>query len=340
MKATRALYAIKAKVNINKLPIRVALKLFDALIKPILLYASETWEPFLNYNDEKWDYGDIEKVHLQFIKQILGVNRSTTNILVRGETNRHSLQLDILRRNLRYLSYINGKDENTIVKQAYRYELDREQPITLFSTLKKHEKQLQEAYGQFLPYRYPHDNILDIPEDKLKIYTKIIYDDIWKTKLQDSKKGETYRGFKTQMHYEPLLDILSRKERRTMLKFRVSDHKLMIEVGRHKIPQIPRENRWCQFCETQVEDEQHMLTECTLYGSRTQWFNKIAEKCPNFNTLDNHQRFIFLMSQEDQELIRETAKKIAEWQDLRELITTNFLDPNIKAPEQIPFGPF
>ena len=45
-KAIRALFALRSKVSINQLPLHVALKLFDALIKPILLYASEVWEPF------------------------------------------------------------------------------------------------------------------------------------------------------------------------------------------------------------------------------------------------------------------------------------------------------
>ena len=90
-KATRALYALRAKIDINRLPIKLALKLFDTLIKPILLYASEVWEPFLNQDSAKWDYNDIEKIHLQFMKRIMGVNRSTTNILIRGEMNRHSL---------------------------------------------------------------------------------------------------------------------------------------------------------------------------------------------------------------------------------------------------------
>ena len=98
IKATRALYAIKAKININNLPIKLALKLFDALVKPILLYASEIWEPFLNQDYDKWDGNEVEKVHLQFLKQILGVNRSTTNILVRGELNRHSMQREVLKR--------------------------------------------------------------------------------------------------------------------------------------------------------------------------------------------------------------------------------------------------
>ena len=61
-----------------------------------------------------------EKVHTQFLKYILGLNRSTTNLLVRGETNRLSLQEDILRRNIQYAAYITAKDQSCIVKQTYK----------------------------------------------------------------------------------------------------------------------------------------------------------------------------------------------------------------------------
>ena len=67
-----------------------------------------------------------------------------------------------------------------------------------------------------------------------------------------------------------------------------------------------------------------MLVDCKLYGDRQKWFEKITEKCPNFSSLNSHQRFIFLMTQEDEQLIKETAEKISEWLDLRNLIYTNF----------------
>lgn len=98
VRATRAFYALKSRVNIYNLPLRVALKLVDSILKPILLYCSEVWEPFLNQDREKWDKENvIEKAYLQFLKQLLGVNRSTTNAMVRGELDRHSLQEEILR---------------------------------------------------------------------------------------------------------------------------------------------------------------------------------------------------------------------------------------------------
>ena len=154
-----------------------------------------------------------------------------------------------------------------------------------------------------------------------------------------STKGETYRSYKNQKLYEPYLDQLDRKLRRTLTKFRVSDHKLMIEEGRHKTPQIARENRFCKFCKTEVEDEQHMLIDCTLYGNRTRWFREITNNCPNFSTLNSHQKFVYLMSQGNEQLTNEIAKKIAEWQELRALIFDNFVDPSGAAPKHIAFEP-
>ena len=78
------------------------------------------------------------------------------------------------------------------------------------------------------------------------------------------------------------------------------------------------------ICGNAVEDEQHMLIDCKLYGQRNTWFIKIGEKIPNFTTLDSHQKFIFLMTQEDCQLMREIAEKITSWMNLRELITSHF----------------
>ena len=207
--------------------------------------------------------------------------------------------------------------------QALNYELKRED-TPFMSTINRHAKELQQLHGQFFPYQHPHENILDISEDRLKRFTWQIFDDLWKGKLEASVKGETYREFKTRKQYEPFLDQLGRKLRRTLTKFRVSDHKLMIEEGRHARPKIPRDSRWCKICQTQVEDEQHMLIDCKLYGNRAKWFGKINEKYPNFSSLNSHQKFIFLMTQQDEQLLKETAEKISEWLDLRDLIHNYF----------------
>lgn len=74
-KARRAFYAIKARFGKLNLPIKTWLKLYHAIIKPILLYGSEIWGPTLNF--QTWDKSLIERI--QFAKNIPRVNRGTSN---------------------------------------------------------------------------------------------------------------------------------------------------------------------------------------------------------------------------------------------------------------------
>ncbi len=85
--ARKAMYAILCKARKLCLPVDVQLHLFDAVIKPILLYGCEVWGiESLNI---------IEKLHLEFCKNILGVNRRTCSIMVYGELGRFPMYIDV-----------------------------------------------------------------------------------------------------------------------------------------------------------------------------------------------------------------------------------------------------
>ena len=92
-RANKAIFAINSKMNIKFLSPKMLLKLFDSMICPLLLYGCELWEPYLNHDYDRCDSNYIKKIHTQFLKRILGVNRSTTNILVRGDLGRHFYNL-------------------------------------------------------------------------------------------------------------------------------------------------------------------------------------------------------------------------------------------------------
>ena len=70
------------------------LKLFDALVLPLLNYSCEVW----GFHSSQI----IEKVHLKFLKQILGVRHQTCNMAVYGELGRVSL---IVIRKVRILKF-------------------------------------------------------------------------------------------------------------------------------------------------------------------------------------------------------------------------------------------
>ena len=71
----RAYGALKAKLGFSfRKHIPTTLHLFDSLIKPILLYASDFWSTLKLPNNSP-----IELLHRKFCKQLLGVNLQTTN---------------------------------------------------------------------------------------------------------------------------------------------------------------------------------------------------------------------------------------------------------------------
>ena len=69
----------------------------------------------------KWYSTKIEFVHLKFCKHILGVNRSTSNILVRGEVGRIPLKTAVDTKIVQYYKHwINS--ENKLAHQALQLE--------------------------------------------------------------------------------------------------------------------------------------------------------------------------------------------------------------------------
>ena len=121
IKATRAVYALNNKIKLSKLPTKLALKLFNSLISPILLYGSEVWGPYANLDFVEWDKWKIEKVHIQIIKRIQGCNFSTRNIMSRGEVGRRPLLIDIIKKTILYMQDIQ-KRTHSLVSNEWEFE--------------------------------------------------------------------------------------------------------------------------------------------------------------------------------------------------------------------------
>ena len=83
------------------------------------------------------------------------------------------------------------------------------------------------------------------------------YISFWRHSLEHSKKKEFYKVFKDEYFTSDYLNQLrSFNERRNLVKFRVSNHKLMIELGRYQTDHMPRETRLCPLCKSnQVENQ-------------------------------------------------------------------------------------
>ena len=95
IEANKAKYALSNIIKLKTLPVKVALRLFDAAVLPILTYGSEIWALNSTSDHEKWDRSSIERTHLDFLRHILGVNRSVNNLLCRAEVGRFPINIEI-----------------------------------------------------------------------------------------------------------------------------------------------------------------------------------------------------------------------------------------------------
>ena len=85
----RSFYAIKGKIGtLFKVDVNITLYLFDSLIKPILLYGSDFWGCLkLPKNNP------IENLQMAFCKELIGVQKQTSNLGVLIELGRIPLTI-------------------------------------------------------------------------------------------------------------------------------------------------------------------------------------------------------------------------------------------------------
>ena len=79
--------------------VKLSMKLVDALISPILLYASEVWGIDCNGQLEK-DLAEL--VQNKFVKWLLGVNKYCNNNACGAETGRFPVRIEAQCRNFKF----------------------------------------------------------------------------------------------------------------------------------------------------------------------------------------------------------------------------------------------
>ena len=82
--------------------------------------------------------------------------------------------------------------------------------------------------------------------------------------MQESPKAVNYRIFKENFRFEKYFDILDTNDSIVLCKFRTTNHKLPIEIGRWN--NIERSSRICHLCDSvNIGDEYHYLLECNFF---------------------------------------------------------------------------
>ena len=283
--------------------IPILLNLIDSLVKPILLYASDFWGCLkLPRNNP------IENLHNMICKQILGVQKQTTNAGVLLEIGRIPLCIWAAK---------------FCVKNWERIRLGIGNEI-LIKLYKEGEESWDRSIGTLLETNGMLNFYVDNPVSEFPFIFKRLFqrlsDNFYDTtfgEIRDARsKLRTYALFKSETGLEGyLVDVKNVSIRQKVSKFRLSNHRLAIEKGRHDGLQI--EQRVCTFCPDRIEDEAHFLFQCPTYQIlRERYLEPVIENIRGFEFFPIDFKVKAIMS----EMKYGTCKFIAEATDLREFL--------------------
>ena len=120
-------------------------------------------------------------------------------------------------------------------------------------------------------------------------------------------KLDTYTKIKCNFGFEKYLNSENFALRRDITRFRISSHRLNIEIGRYA--RIERADRLCTKCSLGVlGDEIHFLLACPTFNcDREPLINLANGKCGNFAEMDDFTKFFRLLNCEDVTIMRKLA---------------------------------
>ena len=214
------------------------MKLFDVLVKTILLYACEAWgeSTYYNLKDASPTFKDsFVKLQLKVCKQILGVHRKTMNIPVLAELGRFPLKLSIDTQMIKYLTRFNSILKDRHLYKIYEESLTSNNFIKWFSNIKRIVDEIGFSYIWInqVNERNCKQSIAKTFLQRLKdIYSQNALRYINKDENTDSGKMQFLRKIKDTYNFEPYLTIQNDQHRKSISQIRLSSHRLAIETGR------------------------------------------------------------------------------------------------------------
>ena len=285
--------------------------LFDTLVRPILTYASDFWGCLKLPNNNP-----IENVHTMFCKHLLGVSKQTTNYGVWLELGRTPLMIFAQKAAVKNWERIRRGDANFYLKLSYKNA--QEDSLVWLSRI---ESILSENGLNCLFMEDEGRNTRNVSSILTLRLTDRFHQEAFSTISNENSKLRTYGLVKSLVGTEKYLTSVSNlKHRKSLSQLRLSSHRLMIETGRHK--NIVSSERFCTFCKTEIEDEIHFVIKCKTYHHLRK---SLIEECrnlkPNFQYYTDRQKFVFILTTEDLQIM--LAKFVFLAENLRTFLLQN-----------------
>jgi hypothetical protein len=302
------IYLLRKLASHGKIKYHQLIQFCTALIESSVLYASEAWGAFIPWNFGSWDRSLFERANFKSCKAILQVSPATDNIGARSEVGRLPLLYNIQKRSIRYWASISKRPDSIISR--------------LLSDESYKGIGIQEKMGSGAMNGC---NLAKVSKATITHRHNFMtqYETYWRQRVETSTKlSHFYYSFKMTHNPEKyLFNLPDPQSRRLFAAFRLGNHKLAVETQRYVRPKIPYEERKCQICQAEVENEIHFLFKCSGQGykrARDEFVDSVAQSVKNFDLLSAVDKGFYLMTQEDPEITKKVIQFIREMTVFRE----------------------
>ena len=302
IKANRAYHAIKSNINMyNGANVNTLCKLFDTMVKPILLYGSEIWGIFT------WRLStDIciekamlrtttfyEKMHHRFCRQTLGLSKRSSGSMALAEIGRYGLFFNIVESVYKYFQHILNSHKNSLSFKSLCVNIGlHENGISsyfsriegLLNVLKCPEMKYQVVNGKI------KSNAKTLSRNvatmyKSNFFKKVCIDEkyIFYDQLKKSYIREKYLSF-----------VYNSDLRKTLSKIRCRDNAFPVNYFRYK--SVNGNDFNCFLCNKCKGTETHAFLECSAISElRSDFFECLENISPHLKVLSRKQQLQYLL---------------------------------------------
>ena len=124
----------------------------------------------------------------------------------------------------------------------------------------------------FEQYNLTSSDTESLNNDKIRRYTtemRETYLSFWRHSLENSKQLEFYKTFKDEYSTSDYLYQLRHyDERQHFVKFKISNHKLLIEQDRYQIDHLPREHRLCPLRNSNQVEKMRFISSFNVINTQ------------------------------------------------------------------------